>query len=275
MFRERGAWALALRVMPVQVPSFQDLRLPAVVKALSEPAPGLVLITGPTGSGKSTTAAAMLAHAANAQARHIVTIEDPVEYRLNDTPSCVSQREIGRDAESYEEALHAALREDPDMLFIGEIRDAESLRVVIQAAETGHHVLSTFHTGSALKTVQRLLAMLAGEDQAVSRARLADALRGVICQRLLPRKGGRGHGRILCSEVMVNNYAIVECIKDPTKLVNIPAVIERSGDQHMQTFDKNLIRLVTDQLVDPEVAVAFATNPGEIRRTLRMPGLES
>jgi twitching motility protein PilT len=275
VFRENGAWALALRVMPAQVPSFQDLRLPPAVKVLCEPGPGLVLITGPTGSGKSTTAASMLQHAAASEARHIVTIEDPIEYRLPDSPSCVTQREVGRDAASYKEALTSVLREDPDLLFVGEIRDAESLQVAIQAAETGHHVISTFHTSTAMKTVQRLLAMLSGDDQQVSRVRLADALRGVICQRLLPRKGGRGHGRILCCEVMMNNYAIVECIKDPAKLVNIPAVIERSADQLMQTFDKSLVKLVADGLVDPEVAVAFATNPGEIRRHLRMPGLET
>lgn len=270
-FRDSGGWALSLRLVPPQIPTFQELRLPPVVKALSEHGPGLVLITGPTGSGKSTTAAAMLRYAAAGQALNVITVEDPIEYSLTDVASCISQREVGRDTPSYADALQAAMREDPDLLFVGEIRDAASLEVVLQAAETGHAVISTFHTGSALKTVQRVLAMLPGDDQAGARSRLADALRGIVCQRLLPRKGSRG--RVVCCEVLVNNYAIKECIKDPAKLATIPAVLERSSDQQMHTFDKHLVALVRENMISADVAYTYANAPSDVRRLLNLQGV--
>jgi twitching motility protein PilT len=277
VFRENGSWAVVLRVMPLLVPSFQDLHLPPVVKTLAERAPGLTLITGPTGSGKSTTAAAMLEYAATREPIHIMTLEDPIEFRIRNEAGIVSQREIGRDAASYEEALQSALREDPDVLFVGEIRDARCLAVVIQAAETGHTVLSTFHTGSALKTVQRLLAMLAGagpdNDLTVSRARLADALRGVLCQRLLPRRGTRG--RVVCCESLINNYAVKECLKDATKLPTLPTILERSGDQQMHTFDQHLAKLVVDGQILPDIAVGFASSPGDMKRNLRLQNFDA
>jgi twitching motility protein PilT len=215
----------------------------------------------------------MLRHVASSEALHVITIEDPVEYRLTDSPSCISQREVGRDTASYADALKAALREDPDLLFVGEIRDSQSLEVVLQAAETGHAVISTFHTGTALKTIQRLLAMLPGDDQSALRSRLADTLRGIISQRLLPRKGTRG--RVLCCEVLLNNYSIKECIKDAAKLPTIPAVLERSGDQRMHTFDKYLAALVREGLVAPDVAISYATTPGDFKRTLNLQGTET
>lgn len=272
-FRESGRWALTLRVVPSQVPNFQDLRLPPVIKTLADAEPGLTLITGPTGSGKSTTAAAMIRAAATSQLLHVITIEDPIEHLLSDVPSCISQREVGRDTPSYAEALTAALREDPDLLFVGEIRDAETLEVALQAAETGHSVLSTFHTGTALKTIMRILAMAKTDDQVALRTRLADALRGIVSQRLLPRKGTKG--RVLACEVMINNYSVKECIKDSTKLATLGAVLDRSSNQHMQTFDKHLISLVRDGLITADVACAFATTPNDVRRSLSMQGVEA
>jgi twitching motility protein PilT len=266
VFREAAGWALSLRVVPMQVPSFQELRLPPVVKSLATTGPGLVLVTGPTGSGKSTTSAAMMKHLATAETLHIVTIEDPIEYRIVDVPSCISQREIGRDTASYSDALHAAMREDPDILFLGEIRDAASLEVAMQAAETGHAVFSTFHTGSALKTIQRLLSFFSPEDQAMARARLADVLRGTISQRLVPRRGART--RVLCAEVMMNNYATKEAIRDPTRTPSLPAIIERSTDQQMQSFDQSLGQLVREQVVAAEVAARFASSPSDFRRSM-------
>jgi len=270
VFREAGGWALTLRVVPMQVPSFQELRLPAVVKSLAVPGPGLVLVTGPTGSGKSTTMAAMMKHLATVQTIHIVTIEDPIEYRLVDVPSCISQREVGRDTASYADALRAGLREDPDALFLGEIRDAASLEVALQAAETGHAVFSTFHTGSALKTIQRLLSFYPPADQAMARATLADVLRGTISQRLVPRRGSRA--RVLCTEVMINNYAVKEAIRDPVRTPSVLAIIERSADQLMHSFDQSLGQLVRDQIVASDVAARYATSPADFRRSLGLVG---
>ena len=270
-FRESGQWALSLRVIPFAIPSFSDLRLPPVVKTLAESGPGLVLITGPTGSGKSTTVASILHYLTSHETVHLVTIEDPVEFRIGDVPSCVSQREIGRDSPSVTEALRELLREDPDVIFIGEIRDLPALEVAMQTAETGHAVYSTFHTATALKTIQRLIAMFPADEQPAARARLADSLRGVLCQRLLPRKDSRG--RVLCTEVMINNYAVKDCIRDPVRTPGIPAIIERSSDQQMHTFDKCLASLVRESLVVPEVALAYATAPADFRRALNFPGL--
>jgi twitching motility protein PilT len=271
VFRENDRWALALRVVPLAIPSFAELRLPPVVKVLAETAPGLVLICGPTGSGKSTTAASVLYYLASHETVHLVTVEDPIEYRLVDLASCISQREVGRDTASFEEALRSVLREDPDALFISEIRDLPTLEVALQAAETGHAVLSTFHTSTALKAVQRMVAMFAPEDQPSARARLGDSLKGLIAQRLLPRKGGRG--RVLCTEVMINNYAAKECIRDPARTSALTAVLERSGEQQMHSFDQCLAVLVRESLVAPEVALAYANAPADFKRALNFPGL--
>jgi twitching motility protein PilT len=270
VFLVNGQVALTIRVIRALVPGFQELRLPVAVKVLTERMPGLVLVTGPTGSGKTTTAASMLKHLAATAPAHIVTIEDPVEYRILSPTSCVSQREVGRDTRSYADGLHAAMREDPDVLFIGEIRDRTTLEVALQAAETGHLVISTFHTGSALQTIQRMWSMFGPEDQAPIRERIADALRGIICQRLLPRAKVRG--RILATEVLINGYATREVLRDPGKLKTLPSVLERSGDKHMHTLDQSLAALITDQLVDPVVALGQATAPNDIRRNLNLAG---
>lgn len=271
VFRESDRWALTLRVVPLSIPSFAELRLPPVVKLLAEATPGLVLINGPTGSGKSTTAASILNHLASKETLHVVSIEDPIEYRLSDLASCISQREVGRDTPSFEAALRSVLREDPDALFISEIRDLSALEVALQAAETGHAVFSTFHTATTLKCVQRMVAMFPSEDQLSARARLADSLRGVIAQRLLPRKGTRG--RVLCTEVMINNYAVKECIRDPGRTAALTAVLERSGEQQMHTIDQCLASLVREGLVAPDVALSYASAPADFKRALNFPGL--
>ena len=271
-FRESGAWAVSLRLIPLSVPTFHELRLPPVVKVLCEVQPGLTLITGPTGSGKSTTAAAMLRAMAMSDTLHVVTVEDPSEYRITDTPSCISQREIGRDTRSFSDALKSAFREDPDVLFIGEIRDRETLEVALQSAESGIAVLSTFHTSSALRTVQRLIAMAPTDDQVHVRGRLADTLRAVVSQRLLPRKGSRG--RVLCCEVMINNFAIKDCIREASRTQLIPSVLERATDQLMQSFDKQLVALVREGAVSAEVGLTYASAPNDVRRLLNLPGLQ-
>jgi twitching motility protein PilT len=270
VFQVNGKPALAVRVIPAVVPSFQELRLPPVIKSLAEKCPGLVLITGPTGSGKTTTAASMLKFLAASAPLHVVTIEDPIEYRLVEPGSCISQREVGRDTRSFEDGLHAAMREDPDVLFIGEIRDRSTLDVAIQAAESGQLVIATFHTGNSVHTIQRMLSMFLPEEQAATRERIADALRGIVCQRLLPRKKARG--RVLATEVLVNSYTVKECIRDPARLKTLPSVIERGGDRQMHTLDQQLIQLTTEGIVEPAVALAFAAAPNDLRRLLNLAG---
>lgn len=270
-FREAGSWGLVLRAVPLSIPSFQELRLPPVIKQLARPEPGLVIVTGPTGSGKSTTAAAMLAWLAETECLHIVTVEDPVEYRIGCHNSCVTQREVGLDTPSFSDALKAAMREDPDVLFLGEIRDRESLEVVLNAAESGHSVITTFHTHTSVHTLQRLVGMTASEDQASTRARLTDSLRAIISQRLLPRFQARG--RVLGTEVMLNNYAVKECLRDPARLKTLPQVLERSNDQNMHTFEQSLLQLVQARLVDANTACAQSSSPGNFRRALSLSGI--
>lgn len=270
VFLANGKPALAVRVIPALVPGFTELRLPPVVKTLAEKAPGLVLITGPTGSGKTTTGASMLKHLASSAPLHMVTIEDPIEYRLIEPASCVSQREVGRDTTSFDDGLRAAMREDPDVLFVGEIRDRGTLDASLQAAESGHLVIATFHTTSSVHTIQRMLSLFQPEEQAATRERIADALRGVICQRLLPRKKARG--RVLATEVLVNNYSVKECIRDPSKLKALPTVLERGGDRQMHTLDQQLIQLAHEGLVETAVALAYAAAPNDLRRTLNLQG---
>ncbi len=271
-FAANGMWSLTLRVVPVQVPSFADLRLPPVMKTLAQVRPGLVLITGPTGAGKSTTAAALLNAMAQQENLHIVTVEDPIEYRLATSSSCLTQREIGRDTVDVRSGLVEALRMDPDVIFVGELRTEDAFEVALHAAETGICVVSTFHTHSAAHTVGRATAMGKAESHAMLRERFADALRGVVSQRLLPRKGAP-HARVLCTEVLINNYASKEAIRDPARHKAIPSVLERSSDQGMHTFDQSLTALVASGLVDVDVAAAAASSPTNFRRNLQMQGV--
>jgi twitching motility protein PilT len=272
-FRDTDGWALAVRVVPRAVPSFNELRLPPVLKTFALARPGLTLITGPMGSGKSTTAASVLHTMALTQPLHIVTLEDPIEYLLTDTPSCVNQRELGRDAPDGREALRDALRQDPDVLFLGEMRDPQDLEIALHSAEMGVAVYSTFHAHGAAATFNRLVAMHAPEVQATARDRLTDALRGIISQRLLPRRGGTG--RVLATEVMVNTYTIKECLRDPQRTKTLPQVIERATDQGMHTFDQSLIQLCSAGIIDVDVASGIATSPGNLRRALNLAGMSA
>ncbi len=271
VFRENDRWALALRLIPSNVPGFSELRLPVAIKTLSERQPGLTLITGPTGSGKTTTAFAMLQHQATTQSLHVITIEDPIEFRLNAAGSCIAQREVGRDTPSYEAGLRGALREDPDVLFIGEVRDRGSLEVALHAAETGHSVLATIHTQSVAHTVQRLVAMMQAEEQPATRERLADCLRGIVTQRLLPRKKGRG--RVLATEVCMNNHSVREVMRDPARLRSITQLLERGGDRLMHSLDQDLTNLVREGVIDADVAIISASSPTDLRRNLTLQGL--
>lgn len=270
-FRERGQLALCLRVIPPRIPTFAELRVPPAAKTLAAVQPGLVLVTGPTGQGKSTTLAAMIQHICTSEPVHVLTVEDPVEFRMQPGNSCVTQREVHRDCPSFRDALVAAMREDPDVLFIGEIRDMDTLEVALHAAESGHAVFSSFHTHGALNAVLRMLAMYPPDEQLAIRMRLAEVLRGVVSQMLVQRRGTAA--RILATEVLINNYRVKECIRDPARTASIPQVLEKSADQNMHTFDQSLLAMAREGLITPETAVMHATSPNDVRRNLALAGL--
>jgi twitching motility protein PilT len=255
-FKQRGQTSLAFRLIPRTVPSYEELRLPPGVARLGLEHRGLVLVTGATGSGKSTTLAAIVDHINATRKQHIVTIEDPIEMLHGDRSCIVNQREVGLDTESFGQALRRALRQDPDVILIGELRDAETAQTALQAAESGHLVLSTLHTVDAAETIGRLVEFFPAVKQQMVRSILAGVLRGVVSQRLLPRIGG---GRIAAVEVMVANDRIAELIRE-NKAEEIPAAIADGAYYDMQTLAAALIQLVLDGLVDREVAANAAPN---------------
>jgi pilus retraction protein PilT len=255
-YRQRGAISFAFRVIPKTVPNFEQLNLPVGVRKLAEEHRGLVLVTGATGSGKTTTLAAMIDYMNRQRKQHIITIEDPIEILHPDHNSIVNQREVGLDTESFGQALRRALRQDPDTILIGELRDAETAQTALQAAESGHLVMSTLHTIDAAETVARMVEFFPPEKQEVIRAILAGVLRGVVSQRLLPKIGG---GRVAAVEVMVMNARIADLIREGKADEITDAVAEGEFFQ-MQTFTQALIEHVLSGKVDAEVAANAATN---------------
>ena len=255
-FRQRGAISFAFRVIPNEIPNFGDLHLPPGVARLAQEQRGLVLVTGATGSGKTTTLAAMLDEINRTRRQHIVTIEDPIEVLHPDHSCIVNQREVGLDTESFGQALRRVLRQDPDVILIGELRDAETAQTALQAAESGHLVFSTLHTLDAAETIGRMVEFFAPEKQPQVVSILAGVLRGVISQRLLPRLGG---GRVPAVEVMVSNARIAELIRE-RRADEITDAIADGEFFDMQTFSKALITLVLDGLVEREVAANAASN---------------
>ena len=255
-FRQRGEISLAFRVIPHTVPGFKSLRLPPGVETLSDEHRGLILVTGATGVGKTTTLAAMVDHINRTRRQHVVTIEDPIEFLHDDELSIVNQREVGIDTESFEEGLRRVLRQDPDVILIGELRDRESAETALQAAESGHLVLSTMHTVDAAETLGRLVEFFPAEKQPQVRSILAGVLKGVISQRLLPRADG---GRIAAVEVMVANSRIQELIRE-NKPELVPEAIAEGAFFQMQTLTKALIDIVVSGDVDQETAAAAAPN---------------
>ena len=255
-FRQRGEISLAFRVIPHRVPGFKSLRLPPGVETLADEHRGLILVTGATGVGKTTTLAAMVGHINRTRRQHVVTIEDPIEFLHDDEQSIVNQREVGIDTESFDEALRRVLRQDPDVILIGELRDRESAETALQAAESGHLVLSTMHTVDAAETLGRLVEFFPAAKQPQVRSILAGVLKGVISQRLLPRADG---GRIAAVEVMVANARIRELIRD-NKPELVPEAIAEGAFFQMQTLTKALIDLVVSGDVDEETAAAAAPN---------------
>ena len=255
-YRQRGSISFAFRVIPNEVPSFATLRLPQGVARLAEEHRGLVLVTGATGSGKTTTLAAVIDHINRSRRQHIVTIEDPIEILHADHGCIVNQREVGLDTESFLAAIRRVLRQDPDVILIGELRDAETAETALQAAESGHLVLSTMHTVDAAETVSRYVEFFPAVKQPQVRSILAGVLRGVVSQRLLPKIGG---GRVAAVEVMIANSRIQELIRED-KAEYIPEAVGEGAFFHMQTLTTALIAHVVAGLVDQEVAANAAPN---------------
>ena len=256
-FRQRGAISFAFRYVPRVVPSFRKLGLPDGLDSIAEERRGLVLITGATGAGKSTTLAAIVDHINRTRRQRIVTIEDPIEIVHDDQSCIVNQREVGLDTESFGQALRRVLRQGPDVILIGELRDEESARAALQAAESGHLVLSTMHTIDAVETITRLIELFPAAKQTMIRQVLAGTLRGAVAQRLLPKIGG---GRVVAVEVMINTARVYEMIRDPIKTGLIADAIDEGSVHRMQTFSQSLVQLVLDGSVEYETAANAATN---------------
>ena len=268
VFRQRGTVAIALRLIPDDLPDLTALGLPPSVAALSEESRGLVLVTGATGSGKSTTLAALVNRINQMRAVHILTIEDPIEFLHNDIKAVVSQREVGFDTPSYASGLKSALRQDPDIILLGELRDIETIETALVAAETGHLVLSTLHTLDAPETINRIVSVFQPHHQAQIRHQLARVLRAAVSQRLLPKADGKG--RVLAAEVLVTTPYVRDCIGDRDKTSSIAGAIAAGKSEYgMQTFDQSILGLVQDGSVTIEEAVRWVTNVEEFKMRLR------
>ena len=259
VFRQRGLTGLAIRRVRSEVPTFEELRLPETLATLADSPRGLVLVTGPTGTGKTTTIASMIGHINHTRRAHIITIEDPIEVVHDDILSIIQQREIGIDTDGYPQALRHVVRQDPDVIFVGEIRDSLSALSAIQAAETGHLVISTLHTIDCMETINRMLDLFPPQQQKEVRSSFAGALRGIVSQRLLPRLDGKG--RVPACEILINTGRVFDRIVDPDTTDEIVDVIADGEFYGMQTFDQALVRLVRDGLVSEDEARRTATSP--------------
>jgi twitching motility protein PilT len=261
-FKQRGSTSMVLRAIPVEAPTFAQLNLPDVVRELAEEDRGIVLVTGTTGSGKSTTLAAMVRHINATMKKHIVTIEDPIEYLYRDECSGINQREVGSDTASFKRALRRVLRQDPDVILIGEMRDEETVQTALSAAETGHLVFSTLHTADAAETVNRILEFYGASEQLQARSVLAGTLRGVISQRLVVTADGKGRTAIL--EVLRMTGRVHDTIKEGS-VSDLPDIIAEGAFYGMQTFDQALYNAVKSGLIDMDTALENATRPHDFK----------
>lgn len=262
ILRQRGSFMIVMRIIPIDIPTFEDLKLPRVLARIAEAERGLILVTGVTGSGKSSTMAAMIEHINRSRQRHIVTLENPIEFLHRDKKASITQRDIGTDTDSFMTGLRAALRQDPDVILIGEMRDKETIDTALKAAETGHLVLSTVHTQNAVQTISRLIAVFEPSEQDMIRVRLSETLQAAVSQRLLPRVDGRG--RVVACEVMLVTGTIRDCIRDPRRTDEIQDLIEEGRDHYgSQSFDQHLMDLVKSDQVSFDVAKAAANNPSD------------
>lgn len=264
---QRRSLALVLRHIPYVLPTIEGLRLPPILNDIALAERGLVLVTGITGSGKSTTLASMINLINRTKRCKIVTIEDPIEFLYRDDKCSIAQRECGSDTENFAKALRAALRQDPDIILVGEMRDKETIDIAIKAAETGHLVLSTVHTTDAPRTISRILSVFDPSEQASARLRLSETLLAVISQRLLQRADGTG--RVVACEIMRQTKTIQECVADPSKIFMLKEYIEKGREHYkMQTFDQHLSNLYRDGIISLETAKSAATSAADFERNL-------
>ncbi|MEE9173183.1 MAG: type IV pilus twitching motility protein PilT [candidate division NC10 bacterium] len=271
VFQQRSTIGMVMRVIPMKIDSIEELNLPPVVEKLAMEARGLILVTGATGTGKTSTLATMVEHMNVHRTAHIITIEDPIEYLVRDKKCLVNQREVGTDTVSFAEALRSALRQDPDVILVGEMRDYETISTAILAAETGHLVLSTLHTVDATETINRIISVFPPYQQRQVRLQLASLLKGIISMRLIPRADGRG--RVPAVEIMVATATMRECIVDSDRTRKIPDFIAAGHSQYgMQTFDQSLMILYKRGLITFEEALLWASNPDDF--ALRARGIE-
>lgn len=271
-FMQRGTISMAIRAIPYDIESFENLNLPEIIRKIADEERGLVIVTGTTGSGKSTTLASMIDYINRTKARHIITIEDPIEYTQNDKLSYINQREVGIDTTSFSKALRAAMREDPDVILVGELRDLETMEICLAAAETGHLVFTTMHTLDAQETVNRMLTVFPAHQHNQVRYQMSQIIKAVISQRLMPQADGKG--RVPAVEVMLGTSRIKDLISDPARTKEITQAI-KEGKTHysMQTFDQCLFDLYTKQLITYEEAMLQATNKDDL--ALRIQGITS
>ena len=269
IYKQRGSVGMAFRVIPYSVPPFESLNLPEVMRRIVlENTKGLILVTGPTGSGKSTSIASLINEINRRKEATIITIEDPIEYLFKDEKSYIIQREVGIDTSSFARGLRAALREDPDIIFVGEIRDPETAMIALQAAETGHLVFSTLHTLDAKETINRFIGMFNLEVREQIRVQLAEVLLAVFSQRLVPRADRTGV--VPAVEILVNTASIKECILDPTKIDEIPMLLEKGRPVYgTQTFDQHLEELYRKGIIDYSTAIAYANKPTDMEIKLK------
>jgi twitching motility protein PilT len=268
--RQRRFYNIVLRVIPLQIRSFDELNLPGVLRDLAQLRRGYVLVTGATGMGKSTTLATMIEEVNRSRKAKIVTIEDPIEFVFTHNKSIISQREIGTDTATFPAALKAALRQDPDVIMVGEMRDLETVDTSLKAAETGHLVFSSIHTKDVPSTVGRLVSFFPPEEQLQVRARLAENLQAIVSLRLLPTK--KQNGRVPAVEMLRSTRTIQECIKDPAKTAELPEFIAKARSERMQTFDQHLLDLLRANKISVETALNAASNPTDLKTKLALEG---
>jgi twitching motility protein PilT len=272
IYQQRGTLAFAFRAIPYEVKTIRELSLPEVLEEIALKPRGLVLVTGVTGSGKSTSLAAMINHVNQNRRVNIITIEDPIEFLHRDVSANISQREVGSDTLAFGTALRHVLRQDPDVILIGEIRDSETLDVALKAADTGHLVFSTLHTTDATQTINRVISFYPPHQHQEIRSLLSTALAAVVSLRLVPRKDGKG--RVAASEVLINTAAVADNIRDIEKQLNIPDLIAGGTEAYgMQSFDQSLMRWYRDGIIAYESALFYSTNPSEF--ALRASGISS
>jgi twitching motility protein PilT len=262
-FRQRGSVSVVVRAIPVSIKTINELSLPPVIRELAEEERGIVLLTGTTGSGKSTTLAAMIDHINSTRRRHIVTVEDPLEFLHEDKKSIINQREVGMDTGSFKRALRRVLRQDPDVILIGEMRDEETVHAALSAAETGHLVFSTVHTVDAAETVNRLIDFFPPHMHNQVRAMIGSTLKGAVSQRLVPTIDGSG--RVACCEVLRMTGRVRDMITDPAQTGKLPEVIAEGSFYGMQTFDQHLFEHLKSGRVEMDTAIQFATSPHDFK----------